>query len=110
VHEVVVVIIKAIAGGTFVVLFALLGQVLHPKWLSGLFSTAPAVAVAGLIITVIDKGDHEATVSAIGMMFGAVGFVVFALCIRALLVRYDAMVASALACVAWVVAAIGGYP
>jgi hypothetical protein len=61
-------------------LFALLGQVLHPKRFSGLFSAAPSIAVAGLIITVVDKGDHDATLSAIGMMFGAVGFVVFALC------------------------------
>jgi len=108
-REVLVVLVKAIAGGTFVLLFALLGQVLQPKWFSGLFSAAPSVAVAGLIITVVDKGDHEASLSAIGMMFGAVGFVVFAICVRALLVRHSALVAAALACVAWLVAAIGGY-
>jgi len=108
-HAVLVVIGKAIIGGTFVVLFALLGQVLYPKRFSGLFSAAPSIAVAGLIITVVDKGDHEATLGAIGMMFGAVGFVVFALCVRALLVRYNAVVASSLACIAWAVVAIGGY-
>jgi uncharacterized membrane protein (GlpM family) len=108
-REVMVVLVKAIAGGAFVLLFALLGQVLHPKWFSGFFSAAPSVAVAGLIITVVDKGDHEASLNAIGMMFGAVAFVVFALCVRGLLVRHSALVASALACVAWLVAAIGGY-
>ena len=108
-REVLVVLIKAIAGGTFVVLFALLSQVLHPKGFSGLFSAAPSIAVAGLIITVIDKGGHAASLSAIGMMFGAVGFVAFALCARVLLVRYHAVVASALACIAWSGVALGGY-
>ena len=86
-RELLVVLIKAIAGGTFVVLFALFGQVLHPKWFSGLFSAAPSIAVVGLIITVVDKGDHEASLTAIGMMFGAVGFVMFALCVRVLLTQ-----------------------
>lgn len=108
-REVVVVVIKAIAGGMFVVLFALLGQALHPKWFSGLFSAAPSIAIAGLIITAVDKGGHAAAASALGMMFGAVGFVVFALSVRVLLVRCHAAVASALAAAAWFVVAIGGY-
>ncbi|HUY06555.1 MAG TPA: DUF3147 family protein [Acidimicrobiales bacterium] len=108
-HEGLVVIGKAIVDGTSVVLFALLGQVLHPKRFSGLISADPSIAVAGFIITVVDKGDHEATLSAIGMMFGAVGFVVFALCVRMFLVRYNAEVTSSRACIERAVVAIGGY-
>lgn len=108
-HDAAVIAIKAAAAGSLVVAFALLGQVLRPKWFAGLFSAAPSIAIASLIVTVADKGDRAATSAAIGMVFGAVGFVAFALCARPLLNRFHAVVASALAAVVWVCVAIGGY-
>jgi uncharacterized membrane protein (GlpM family) len=109
VHDASVILVKAAAGGTLVVVFALLGEVLRPKWLAGLFSAAPSIAIAGLIVTVVDKGDHAASQAALGMVFGAAGFVVFAACARPLLSRFHAVLASALACVAWVVVALGSF-
>jgi hypothetical protein len=108
-NDVVVVLVKAVAGGTFVLLFSLLGEVLQPKRFAGLFSAAPSIAIASLIVTVIAKGDYDASQSALGMIFGAAGFVVFALLSRPLLNRMHAAAASAVACTAWAVVAIGGY-
>jgi hypothetical protein len=64
VHDVVVVFIKALFGGCLVVAFALLGHVLRPKWFAGLFAAAPSVAIASLVVTVLDKGHHEASLAA----------------------------------------------
>jgi uncharacterized membrane protein (GlpM family) len=106
-----VVVVKAVAGGTLVVAFALLGQGLRPKMFAGLFAAAPSIALASLIITVIDKGDHDASEAALGMMFGAAGFVVFAALVHPLLVRtrVHAVLASAVSITAWLVVAVGGY-
>jgi hypothetical protein len=44
----VILVIKGVAGGSLVVAFALLSEGLSPKRFAGLFSAAPAVALAGL--------------------------------------------------------------
>lgn len=100
---------KAFAGGSFVVLFAVLGAVIRPKRLAGLFAAAPAVAIASLIVTVAAHGDGDAAAASTGMLFGAAGFVAFALCVRPLLDRFHAAISSLIACVAWAAVALGGY-
>lgn len=107
--DVVIVCVKALAGGALVVAFALIGEILRPKWFAGLFSAAPSVAVASIVVTIADKGDRAAVLEAIGMMFGAAGFVAFALVDRPLLDRFNAVVASSLALLAWLLVGIGGY-
>jgi Protein of unknown function (DUF3147) len=109
VQDVVITILKALAGGSLVVAFALMGEVLHPKWLAGLFSAAPSVALAGLIVTVGFEGDHVAAREGVGMIFGAVAFVAFALLVRRLLDRFGATVASLIGCGAWALVGLGGY-
>jgi len=39
-HDVVILVVKAIAGGALVVLFALVSEVVQPKLFSGLFGAA----------------------------------------------------------------------
>lgn len=107
--EVVTTVVVAIAGGALVVVFALVGTVLKPKRLAGLFSAAPSIALAGLIVTVVATGDQKASHAALGMMFGAAGFVAFSLSARPLLSRLSAVVASSVACCAWTVVAVGSY-
>jgi len=101
--------VKAATGGLFVVLFALIGEAVRPKWFAGLFAAAPSIALAGLIITVVDKGVGAASASLLGMTFGAAGLVTFALVARPLLDRFRAVAASAIALMAWSVVAVGGY-
>lgn len=79
------VIIKALAGGTLVVAFALLGATLSPKRFAGLFGAAPAVAIAGLAVTLTGKGAHDAREAAIGMLAGAAGMLAYAIATLGLL-------------------------
>src|SRR5258705_12537157 len=90
-HQVMVLVVKAVNGGLFVVLFALLAETLSPKRFAGLFSAAPSVALANLSVTIIDKGAGDAHQNTIGMLVGAVALVIFCLTARRLVERYDAM-------------------
>jgi uncharacterized membrane protein (GlpM family) len=73
-----------------VVVFALISQGLAPKRFAGLFSAAPAVALAGLTIVVLDKGAYEAHRNAMGMIAGSAGMIAYAAAIVPLLRRMRA--------------------
>jgi Protein of unknown function (DUF3147) len=72
------VLIKAAAGGSLVIAFAVLGETLQPKRFAGLFGAAPAVAIAGLIVVLTTKGAHDAHENSIGMLAGTAGMCVCA--------------------------------
>ncbi len=100
-HDVIILALKALAGGSLVVAFSLLSQGLRPKRFAGLFSAAPAVALAGLAVALLDKGPHDAHQNAVGMIAGAVGMMAYAAAVIPLLKRTRAMVAASIAMVAW---------
>lgn len=108
-QDLVVVLVKALLGGLMVSVFAVVGHLLRPKWFAGLFGAAPAVAVASLAVTVVAKGRPDAAIAGYAMIFGAVGFVAYGSCVRPLLTRTHAVVASSLSCLVWIVVAVGGY-
>lgn len=87
------------------VAFSLLSQGLKPKRFAGLFGAAPAVALAGLAIVILDKGALEAHKEAVGMLAGTAGMVVFAISVIPLLRRLRASRAALVALGAWGVAA-----
>lgn len=65
-------LVKALAAGVLVVVLAAIGEALRPKGFAGLFSAAPSIALASLIVTGYSKGasaDHDL---AMGMSLGAV--------------------------------------
>jgi len=106
-----VIAVKGVAGGLLVVAFALLSEMLEPKRFSGLFGAAPAVALAGLTIVLLDKGRHDAHQNSVAMLAGCGGMVAYALCVVPLLRRVRAPVAAAVALSAWVaVAGLGMIP
>ena len=72
-HDALILVLKGLAGGCLVVAFALLSESLDPKRFAGPFGAAPAVAIAGLTIALLEQGAHEAHLSAIGMIAGGVG-------------------------------------
>jgi uncharacterized membrane protein (GlpM family) len=110
-HDVLILAAKGVAGGTLVVAFALLSEGLTPKRFAGLFGAAPAVAIAGLAITLLDKGSHDAHESAVGMIAGAVGMVAYAAVSVPLLRRLRASIAAVAALGAWTaVAAVVAVP
>ncbi|MBV9801864.1 MAG: DUF3147 family protein [Solirubrobacterales bacterium] len=104
-HDVVILVIKALAGGTLVVVFALISQGLEPKRFAGLFSAAPAVALAGLTVTLLDKGAHDAHQSSAGMIAGAAAMAVYATAVIPLLRRARPGVAAIAALGVWTAAA-----
>jgi uncharacterized membrane protein (GlpM family) len=101
VHEVLILAVKGVAGGGLVVTFALLSEGLSPKRFAGLFSAAPAVALAGLTIVLLDKGAHSAHENATGMIAGSVGMVAYAAATIPLLRRMPASRAAAIGLGAW---------
>jgi len=101
VHDVLILAIKGLAGGSLVTLFALLSEGLSPKRFAGLFSAAPAVAIASLTIVLLDKGSHDAHQNAVGMVAGAAGMIAYALTAIPLLRRLSAPRAAAAALGAW---------
>jgi uncharacterized membrane protein (GlpM family) len=105
VKDVLILLAKGAAGGALVVAFALLSEGLSPKRFSGLFSAAPAVAIAGLTITVLDKGAHDAHESAAGMIAGAAGMIAYAAAAVPLLRRQRAGKAAAWSLSAWLLVA-----
>ena len=97
--------IKGIGGGTLVVVFALLSETLSPKRFAGLFGAAPAVALVGLTLAILDKGSGDAHQAAVGMLAGCAGMIAYALAAVPLLRRMRAGRAAVTALGAWFLAA-----
>jgi uncharacterized membrane protein (GlpM family) len=104
-NDVAVLAIRAVAGGLLVVLFALVCEGFTPKRFAGLFSASPAVAIAGLTITLTDKGAHDARASGLGMIVGSVALVAYAAATIPLLRKFRASLAALLALSAWLATA-----
>jgi uncharacterized protein DUF3147 len=100
---------KTVAGGVLVVAFALIGEAAHPKRFAGLFSSAPAVAVAGLIVTEVAKGTHDARSASLGMIAGSVGMVACCLVAVRIVPRLRMVQAGALVWATWFAVALGLY-
>lgn len=110
-HDVLILALKGLAGGGLVVAFALLSEALSPKRFAGLFGAAPAVALAGLIITIVDKGAHDAHQNTVGMLAGGAGMVAYAAAAVSLLKRMPARRAALVGLGAWTpVAAVIAIP
>ena len=78
-HPFYLVMIKALVGGTAVVAFAALGELLRPRGLAGILAAAPSVALASLAVTSAVTGSGSAAAQAVGMIAGAAGLVVASL-------------------------------
>jgi uncharacterized membrane protein (GlpM family) len=101
--------LKALVGGTLVVAFAVVSDLVKPKMFAGLFAAAPSVALAGLVITVLTSGPSKAAVSATGMIAGAVGMVAYCVAASFLVKRYGAIPGSIMAWAAWIIASLAAF-
>lgn len=95
------IIVKAVNGGLFVALFAVLGELLEPKRFAGIFGTSPAVSLANLLILALVKGDIPARESATGMIAGAIALAVACAAVIPAVRRWGAVKGSALLWGAW---------
>jgi hypothetical protein len=107
--QLIAVALKAIVGGTFVVAFSALGDLLKPKVFAGLFAAAPSVALTSLVITVLTTGPSKAAISSRGMIAGATGMIAYCIAASYLVKRFGATAGSVLAWAAWIVPSVVVY-
>jgi hypothetical protein len=102
-------VIRFLAGGTMVLIFAALGDVLKPKSFAGLFGAAPSVALATLTLTIFADGINYADSEARSMIAGAIGFLACAFLSCQLMMRWRVRGAYAAlaAIVAWFAVSFG---
>jgi uncharacterized membrane protein (GlpM family) len=98
-------VLKTLAGGSLVVVFAVIAQMMTPKRLAGVLAAAPSVALGSLAVTIAAKGPAEATSAAHGMVAGAVAFTVSCLVLVPALRRWGVWRATGAALAAWAVVA-----
>src|ERR1700758_2143835 len=102
-------LIRFLAGGVLVSLFAVAGDVLRPKSFAGLFGAAPSVALATLPLAFWKHGGSYVSTEGRSMILGAVALAVYSFLVCQLLIRErcSALAATLAATAAWLVVAIG---
>lgn len=102
-------LVRFIAGGAVVSVFALIGDVLRPKSFAGLFGAAPSIALVSLSLAGFAHGPEYVTTEAKFMMAGATALTVFSLAMVHLLMKSKFSVgAAALTCVSiWLAVSFG---
>jgi hypothetical protein len=102
-------IIRFIAGGLTVSIFAILGDMLRPKSFAGLFAAAPSVALATLALAFLREGSGYVVIEGRSMLLGAAALFLYCLCVCQLLMRFrwSAVGASTLTLLLWMAVALG---
>lgn len=101
--------IKAVNGGLFVVLFSVIAEMLKPKRFAGLFSAAPSVALANLIVVIVAKGHGEGIANTRGMVIGGLAFSLSCLIGVVAVRRWRALAGSSVLMLVWLALALPGY-
>ena len=67
---------RAVVAGVLVVVFSVMGKVVHPKRFAGVFGAAPSIAMANLALVVAVQGTGLATAESRAMIGGGVAMTV----------------------------------
>lgn len=108
-HDLLILGARGLAGGVLVVVFALIGETVSPKAFAGLFSAAPSVAVASLLITLATKDAETARHASTGMVVGGVGMMACCVLAAVAIPRVRAVWGSLAAWLGWLAVASGLY-
>jgi uncharacterized membrane protein (GlpM family) len=81
-------LLRFIIGGIVVSLFAVLGDMIKPESVGGVFAAAPTIALATIALTLHKHGAGYVAVEARSMIAGAIAFVVYAATVSFVLMRY----------------------
>src|ERR1700709_2691981 len=81
------IVIRFIAGGVIISIFALIGDVLKPKSFAGLFGAAPSLALVTLFLAISTRGQTYASIEARTMVLGGLAFSLYALTASYLMLR-----------------------
>lgn len=107
--EVGILALRGLAGGTLVVLFALVSEAVKPKAFAGIFAAAPSVAVASLAISVIADGADKARMASVGMVVGGVGMAACCTMAVATIPQLRAVKGSLVSVGVWLLVGLGLY-
>jgi hypothetical protein len=80
-------ILRFLIGGTVVSVFAILGDMVKPESLGGVFAAAPTIALATLVLTMHKHGGVYVATEARSMVAGAVAFFAYA-CVVSLVLMH----------------------
>jgi hypothetical protein len=102
-------LVRFLIGGVVVSLFAVLGDLVKPESLGGVFAAAPTVALATLVLTMHKHGAVYVAVEGRSMVAGAVAFFVYASAVSFVMMRYrtKAMATTSWLLTVWVGTAAG---
>jgi hypothetical protein len=102
-------VIRFLAGGVIVSLFAILGDVLRPKSVAGLFGAAPSVALATLALAFAKHSSNYVAAESRAMILGAAALGVYSFAVCQLLMRaqFSALASTLCAAAAWFITAFG---
>jgi hypothetical protein len=102
-------LIRFIAGGVIVSIFAILGDVLRPKSFAGLFGAAPSVALASLSLAFFKHSSGYVVIEGRSMILGAFALAIYCVVVCQLLMRFrfSAAVATGSSLLVWLVVALG---
>ncbi|WP_424531970.1 DUF3147 family protein [Sphaerisporangium viridialbum] len=109
-NEVGMIALRALFGGLLVTVFALIGEMVSPKRFAGIFAAGPAVALAGMTITLVFIGGRQVAESAQGMIIGSVALVAFCASAAPLVERLGTAAGSVVALAIWAAVAALGWP
>ncbi|GGK97219.1 hypothetical protein Sme01_35650 [Sphaerisporangium melleum] len=104
--EVATLAVRGLCGGLLVMAFALVGEIVSPKRFAGIFAAGPAVALAGMAVTLVTLGPADVAKAAYGMIIGAVALVAYCASAVSLVRRLGAVAGTVLAVLVW--AAVAG--
>ena len=102
-------VIRFLAGGLVVSLFAVAGDVLRPKSFAGLFGAAPSIALATLLITLSQKGAPFVALEGRSMIVGAFALALYSWTVCVLLKKFllSSWTATMAALIVWFAVALG---
>ena len=80
------IILRVLAGGIAVSMFAALGEIIRPKSFAGLSGSAPSIVLATISLTVMKDGSRYAAIEAKSMILGAIGFIAYEMLVSKLLI------------------------
>ena len=101
--------LKALNGGLLVVGFALVGEIAKPKRFAGLFSAAPSIALANLMVIALATSAAEAQRHSTGMVVGAIALVAATAAGILAVKHWRALRGSLVVCAVWLGTAELGY-
>ena len=101
-------LVRFVAGGIIVSIFAVLGDLLRPKSFAGLFGAAPSVALATLTLAFWKEGSAYVATEGRSMVLGSLALTLYSIIVCQLMVRAraSALTASTCAMIVWLAGAL----